>query len=203
MIDAKNLHDVVVIAGDRVKFDLPFQGIPAPEVIWTKNDDEENPLSTTPDKNLIITTTENSTKLIINNVGKKHKGVYRCTVSNASGSDQAKGEIKVLDRPEPPEGLTASVDGDKCVLMWKRSKDDGGAPIEHYQVERYELDRGCWMACGKSHGNTFDAKGLLTGHEYRFRVSAVNEHGDSDPAEAKETIRWSPPEDMDNQVRNM
>ena len=40
----------------------------------------------------------------------------------------------MLDRPEPPEGLTASVDGDKCVLMWKRSKDDGGAPIEHYQV---------------------------------------------------------------------
>ena len=203
LIDAKNLHDVVVVAGDRVKFDLPFQGIPAPEVIWTKNDDEENPLSTTPDKNLIITISENSTKLIINNVGKKHKGVYRCTVSNASGSDQAKGEIKVLDRPEPPEGLTASVDGDKCVLMWKRSKDDGGAPIEHYQVERYELDRGCWMACGKSHGNTFDARGLMKGHEYRFRVSAVNEHGDSDPAEAKETITWCPPEDMDNQVRNM
>merc|ERR1711862_749537 len=132
----------------------------------------ENPLATSPGKNMIITVTETSTKLIINNVGKKHKGVYRCTVSNASGSDAAKGEIKVLDRPEPPEGLTASVDGDKCVLMWKRSKDDGGAPIEHYQVERYELDRGCWMACGKSHGNTFDARGLMKGHEYRFRVSA-------------------------------
>merc|ERR1712026_104091 len=83
---------------------------------------------------MIITFTENSTKLIINNVSKKHKGVYKCTISNASGTDSAKGEIKVLDRPEPPEGLTASVDGDKCVLMWKRSKDDGGAPIEHYQV---------------------------------------------------------------------
>ncbi len=44
-------------------------------------------------------------------------------------------QIKVLDRPEPPESLTASVDGDKCVLMWKRSKDDGGSPIEHYQVK--------------------------------------------------------------------
>merc|ERR1740116_33973 len=95
-----------------------------------------------------------------------------------------------------------SVDGDKCVLMWKRSKDDGGAPIEHYQVERFELDRGCWMACGKSHGNTFDAKGLLSGREYKFRVSAVNEHGDSDPAVAKETIIMSQ-QDLDNAVRNM
>ena len=134
LIDAKNLHDIVVVAGDRVKFDLPFQGIPAPEVVWIKGADEENPLTTSSDKNLIITTTETSTKLTINNVTKKDKGVYQCIVSNEAGSDSAKGEIKVLDRPEPPEGLTASVDGDKCVLMWKRSKDDGGAPIEHYQV---------------------------------------------------------------------
>ena len=59
------------------------------------------------------------------------------------------------------------------------------------------------MACGKSHGNTFDAKGLMTGREYKFRVSAVNEHGDSDPAEAKETIVISGSGDLDNAVRNM
>ncbi len=58
------------------------------------------------------------------------------------------------------------------------------------------------MACGKSHGNTFDAKGLLKGHEYKFRVSAVNEHGDSDPIEAKETITMSNKDEMDNSVRN-
>ena len=61
------------------------------------------------------------------------------------------------------------------------------------------------MACGKSHGNTFDAKGLLKGREYKFRVSAVNEHGDSEPAEAKETIILSATsgQDLDNAVRNM
>lgn len=88
----------------------------------------------TPDKNIIISVTETNTKLIINTVTKNHKGVYMCIVTNDSGTDSAKGEIRVLDRPDPPEGLTASVDGDKCVLMWKRSKEDGGAPIEHYQV---------------------------------------------------------------------
>jgi len=134
LIDAKNLHDLCVVAGDRVKFDLPFQGIPTPEVFWIKDGDEENPLQSSPDKNLIITTTETHTKLAINNVGKNHRGKYMLVVKNESGTDTAKGELKVLDRPEPPEGLTASVDGDKCVLMWKRSKDDGGSPIEHYQV---------------------------------------------------------------------
>ena len=70
---------------------------------------------------------------------KNHKGVYACTIINSEGSDSAKGEVKILDRPEPPEGLTASIDGDKCVLMWKKSKDDGGAPIEHYQVFSHEV----------------------------------------------------------------
>ena len=99
-----------------------------------KDGDEENALTTSSDKNLLITTTETSTKLTINNVAKKHRGKYTLIITNDSGSDTAKGELKILDRPEPPEGLTASVDGDKCVLMWKRSKDDGGSPIEHYQV---------------------------------------------------------------------
>lgn len=59
------------------------------------------------------------------------------------------------------------------------------------------------MACGKSHGNTFDAKGLMKGHDYKFRVSAVNEHGDSDPTEAKETICLSLDADnVDKSVRN-
>ena len=59
------------------------------------------------------------------------------------------------------------------------------------------------MACGKAHGNSFDAKGLMKGREYKFRVSAVNEHGDSDPTEAKETIKMLSSEDMDSSVRNM
>ena len=36
LLDGKNLHDLVVVAGDRVKFDVPFQGIPTPEVKWIK-----------------------------------------------------------------------------------------------------------------------------------------------------------------------
>lgn len=38
------------------------------------------------------------------------------------------------DRPSPPENLQTSVEEGICVLLWKKSKDDGGAPIEHYQV---------------------------------------------------------------------
>ena len=61
-------------------------------------------------------------------------GKYSLSLRNDSGSDSAKVEIKVLDRPAAPEGLTATVEGTTCALLWKKSKDDGGAPIVHYQV---------------------------------------------------------------------
>jgi hypothetical protein len=60
--------------------------------------------------------------------------------------------------------------------------------LKQFQVEKFESEKGSWMACGKSHDNTFEVKGLLPGREYRFRVSAVNEFGDSDPAEAPNKI---------------
>ena len=45
------------------------------------NGNEEEPLATTSDKNMIITVNETSTKLIINNVTKKLAGKFQCTVS--------------------------------------------------------------------------------------------------------------------------
>ena len=60
------------------------------------------------------------------------------------------------------------------------------------------------MACGKSHDNTFEVKGILPGHEYLFRVSAVNEFGDSDPAEAPNKVIVSLEEEgLDSSVRNV
>ena len=46
--------------------------------------------------------------------------------------------VTVPDRPTPPEGLIVGAPPqekkDAIELLWKRSRDDGGAPIEYYQV---------------------------------------------------------------------
>ena len=67
------------------------------------------------------------------------------------------------------------------------------------------MEKGQWTACGKTPAteNTFSSRGLLAGREYKFRVSAVNEYGDSDPAEAKDSvIGAADPEPVDKKVRN-
>jgi len=209
-IDAKKMHDITAICGDRIKFDLPIFGEPLPEVVWTRTgsgpDAEMEVIESTSDRNIVITNNETHTKLVINSVTKGLSGKYSVRVCNASGTDEARAEVKVLDRPDAPQSLQANVEGTKCNLLWKKSKDDGGSAIEHYQVERFDTEKGQWTACGKSPAteNTFSARGLLPGREYKFRVSAVNEHGDSDPAETKDSIIASAdPDLMDSKSRNM
>ena len=132
------MHDITAICGDRVKFDLPIFGEPVPDVTWTRAgsgpEAETVVVESTPDRNIVITSNETHTKLVINSVTKGLSGKYTVRVSNASGNDEARAEVKVLDRPEAPQALQANVEGTKCNLLWKKSKDDGGSPIEHYQV---------------------------------------------------------------------
>jgi hypothetical protein len=55
-------------------------------------------------------------------------------------------------------------------------------------VERFDKEKGNWLACGRSKENSFLARGLVDGNEYRFRISAVNKYGYSDTLENKENI---------------
>ena len=138
-IDAKNMHDITAICGDRIKFDLPIFGEPLPDIVWTRTGNgpeaQTEVLESTGDRNIVITNSETHSKLVINSITKGLIGKYSIQVCNASGSDEAKAEVKVLDRPDAPQALQAAVEGTKCNLLWKKSKDDGGAPIEHYQVQ--------------------------------------------------------------------
>jgi len=73
------------------------------------------------------------------------------------------------------------VEGSACNLLWKKVKDDGGAPVEYYQIEKFDSEKNAWSACGHTKDNTFDVLGLLPDRDYKFRVCAVNSQGDSDP----------------------
>ena len=72
-MECRKLHDVTLVFGDRVKFDVPIFGEPAPEVVWTfeatgNSADSDGPLTleSTPDRNVIVTSNESHAKLVIN-----------------------------------------------------------------------------------------------------------------------------------------
>ena len=61
-------------------------------------------------------------KLAFNDIVKSQAGCYILELVNVTGKDTAKVNITVLDRPSPPEGVSASLDGAACTLAWKRSR---------------------------------------------------------------------------------
>ena len=76
------------------------------------------------------------------------------------------------------------------MLEWKKPKDDGGVPIDHYVIEKFDPDNGIWMNAGKTDGpiTEFPVEGLVPGHRYKFRVKAVNPEGESEPLETAGTV---------------
>lgn len=75
-----------------------------------------------------------------------------------------------------------------CKLKWKKPLDDGGEPIDGYLVEKFDPDTGIWLPVGKSDIPEMTVDGLTPGHEYKFRVKALNKEGESEPLETFGTI---------------
>ncbi len=113
-------------------------------------------------------------------------GKYSINVANDSGSCNIPLKVKVVAPPLPPTGPLdiSNVYKDRATLSWKPPKDDGGSKVTGYIVERRDTSKGAdaWIpvtqACKET---TFTVPSLLEGHEYEFRVMAVNENGISEP----------------------
>lgn len=81
---------------------------------------------------------------MVKNAKRSDGGQYRLQLRNSSGFDTATVNVKVLDRPNPPENLHADeFGGDALTLFWNPPKDNGGADITNYVVEKRE-PKGSW-----------------------------------------------------------
>lgn len=88
-----------------------------------------------------------------------------------------------LAAPGKPKGPLKVSDVTKtgCKVKWEKPEDDGGKPITGYLVEKLDKSTGRWVPVGRSTEPEMEIKGLQDGHEYEFRVKALNEEGESEP----------------------
>lgn len=79
-----------------------------------------------------------------------------------------------------------------CKVAWEKPDDDGGTPIKEYEVEKMDVATGKWVRVGKIPGDRprleLEVPGLNPGSEYKFRVIAINDEGDSEPLETDKGI---------------
>jgi len=90
------------------------------------------------------------------------------------------------DKPSAPQGPLEAVETTPTAikLQWQPPKDDGGAKIERYVLEKKPKGSNKWTKCPGHIGpdeTEATAKNLDEGEEYDFRVMAVNPEGESEP----------------------
>lgn len=183
---------MTVKAGLPVSLDIKIIGEPPPKVTWFFNGAE---LHT--DEQLRIDNVDYNTKFLIMRSKRAYTGKYTIKAKNEVGEDEAEVEIVIIGKPSKPKGPldVADITKNGCLLSWKKPEDDGGSPIEYYEIEKMDPATGQWVPCGTSKEPKAQIGGLQEGKQYKFRVKAVNKEGESEELETDKPITAKNPFD--------
>uniref|UniRef100_A0A8C2AI67 Myosin binding protein C, slow type n=1 Tax=Cyprinus carpio TaxID=7962 RepID=A0A8C2AI67_CYPCA len=179
-LEALNAQDntVTIVAGNKLRLEIPISGEPAPRVVWMKGERVRSRMR--------AETFADHTCLTIDIAEREDTGNYKIVLQNEAGEDTASVKIKVVDIPDAPEAaLVTDVGGDWCTMTWEPPRYDGGSPILGYFIERKKKQSSRWMRlnfdlCKET---TFEPKKMIEGVPYEVRVFAVNAIGVSKPSE--------------------
>uniref|UniRef100_A0A8C0ZD13 Myosin-binding protein C, slow-type n=1 Tax=Cyanistes caeruleus TaxID=156563 RepID=A0A8C0ZD13_CYACU len=188
IVDPPKLHldglgennTVTVVAGNKLRLEIPITGEPTPKVFWSRGDK-----MVTDSGRIRAETYPDSSCLVIDAAERDDSGAFRITLKNEAGEDTALINIKVVDVPDPPQAPNVTEVGeDWCIMTWEPPANDGGSPILGYFIERKKKQSSRWMRlnfelCKET---TFEPKKMIEGVAYEVRVFAVNAIGMSKPS---------------------
>ncbi|TNN63151.1 Myosin-binding protein C, slow-type [Liparis tanakae] len=173
---------VTIVAGNKLRLEIPISGEPAPRVVWMKGErvilDSGHRVHTE--------TSADQTSLTIDVTERDDTGNYKIVLQNEAGEATASIKIKVVDIPDPPEApLVPVAGGDWCSMTWEPPKYDGGSPILGYFIERKKKQSSRWMRLNfdLTKETAFEPKKMIEGVPYEVRIFAVNAIGVSKPSE--------------------
>uniref|UniRef100_A0A7N6AU15 Fibronectin type-III domain-containing protein n=1 Tax=Anabas testudineus TaxID=64144 RepID=A0A7N6AU15_ANATE len=113
-----------VKAGNDLKIEVPFKGVPPPTAAWKK------------DGNILKET--NATRIDV--------GTYEVTLTNSAGTTSAEIFVNVFERPGPPSDLSVDeVSADFVSLSWNPPNYTGGCQISNYVVEKRDTGNTIWQ----------------------------------------------------------
>uniref|UniRef100_A0A803JC11 Titin n=1 Tax=Xenopus tropicalis TaxID=8364 RepID=A0A803JC11_XENTR len=189
-MDPKYKDTIVINAGETFKLDADVHGKPLPTIQWFKGDKEVEDSARCEIKN-----TDFKALIVVKDAIRIDGGQYILQASNVAGTKSVPINVKVLDRPGPPEGpvQVTGVTSDKCSLAWAPPQHDGGSDISHYVIEKRETSRLAWTVVATEVVPTSQkVTKLLEGNEYIFRIMAVNKYGVGEPLESVPVLMKNP-----------
>ena len=189
----------VRVTQNRMVMPAKIDGRPTPEVRWVKGD---YPLSV--DSRVLIANNSTTSTFTMADLSRADSGEYTIIAENENGTDQKTISVNVMDKPSIPEDFDIEdITNKSAVLVWTVPKDDGGAPITGFMVDKREVGRSVWgKICTDipADATKYEVLRLVEGREYEFRVSARNELGYGEGAMSAPIIAnylFDPPEQCD------
>uniref|UniRef100_A0AAY4B5Q2 Titin n=1 Tax=Denticeps clupeoides TaxID=299321 RepID=A0AAY4B5Q2_9TELE len=139
-IDSKYSQAIVVNAGESFNIHADIYGKPVPTVHWLKGGEELSNAA-----RLEIKNTDFTASLSVKEAIRVDGGQYILLLKNVGGEKSVTINVKVLDRPGPPDGPISiyGVTSEKCSISWKPPQQDGGSDVSHYiaTIEIITLDK--------------------------------------------------------------
>ncbi|XP_069597253.1 myosin-binding protein C, fast-type isoform X1 [Ranitomeya imitator] len=177
----EHVNTIIVVAGNKLRFDVPITGEPAPTVSWFKGEKE---FKDTEGRVHIELRTELSS-FVIEGAERSDEGAYNIVVTNPVGEDKATLIVKVVDVPDPPENVRiTSVGEDWASVVWDPPLYDGGKEVTGYLIERKKKGSQRWMKMNFEvyTDTSYQSVKMIEGIMYEIRVFAVNAIGISQQA---------------------
>ena len=86
--------------------------------------------------------------------------LYLVRAENINGFDEEWVELVVLGKPARPQGPleVSNITANGCRLNWKAPLDDGGMPIQEYEVEKFDPKLKRWVKVREFKWITFKFK---------------------------------------------
>ncbi|KAK3703484.1 hypothetical protein RRG08_024788 [Elysia crispata] len=185
-LDMSGIKDINVKAGQEFTLKIPYTGTPKPTAKWELDgSDVADP------PRITMTLEPEHAILHCAKAKREDAGKYQLTLKNAEGTETAKVNVNVLDKPKPPTGpIEASdIDGESLTLTWNPPKDDGGEKVNNYIVEKRKAGTNRWQKVSSFLSKpTCQVRNLEPGTKYEFRVAAENSQGVSDFLETETPV---------------
>ncbi|KAL3100454.1 hypothetical protein niasHS_001757 [Heterodera schachtii] len=182
-----------VRAGKTLSLGIKFVGTPDPSVCWVK----AGGAGTLPPELIMEDHIKGNTSIFFPAAKRSESGAYELRLKNNVGETEGHFEVLVQDRPAPPKRPLAvdNVARDSCTLSWQPPEDDGGSEVTNYVVECRDVGSQVWLPVNNVVGTNSTVPNLQEGHEYQFRVCAVNAFGCSDPLNTDSAVLAMDPYD--------
>ena len=176
-------------AGQTLRFDAVSVAEPPAKITWYLPNGEQ--LLHNGDKICIDNSEKNRSSLLLKNIERGQSGMFKVLAKNSTGEDEHEMRVNILSPPGRPSGPVevSKVTPSGCTVSWSKPREDGGAPITGYSIEKKDVEKDYWSPCGKLSGKMatvmkdleFEVTDLVENFVYVFRIIACNAIGDGEP----------------------